>query len=127
MEYGYYHPTVGYWQTLSPPSEDLLNEYPEGTKNVPVKPGPGYEYNGSTWVAPSQAWLDDQEAAKVRQLRKRIMRTKVDPVVTNPLRWADLDTLQQDELKAYRQDLLDLTDQPGFPFEITWPTKPSWL
>jgi hypothetical protein len=25
---------------------------------------------------------------------------------------------------TYRQDLRDITDQPGFPWEITWPTAP---
>lgn len=26
---------------------------------------------------------------------------------------------------VYRQDLRDITDQPQFPFEIIWPTKPE--
>lgn len=28
------------------------------------------------------------------------------------------------EWQAYRQALRDITDQSGFPFNITWPTKP---
>lgn len=27
--------------------------------------------------------------------------------------------------EAYRQALRDITDQPGFPFEVTWPSKPE--
>jgi hypothetical protein len=29
------------------------------------------------------------------------------------------------EQTAYRQALRDITDQDGFPLDITWPTKPE--
>lgn len=29
------------------------------------------------------------------------------------------------EQAAYRQALRDITNQPGFPTDITWPTKPE--
>lgn len=51
MECGFFHPELGYWQTLTYPSEDILAAYPEGTVEVPIKPADGYVWNGSEWVA----------------------------------------------------------------------------
>lgn len=127
MEYGYYHPEAGYWQTITQPTQDTLDSYPEGTVNVPLKPGKGYEYNGTEWVAPSEEWLYEEEAAIVRAIRNKKLKHKVDPAVSNPLRWASMSTEEQDAVATYRQELLDITDQEGFPYDITWPTKPSFL
>ena len=49
----------------------------------------------------------------------------VDPVVTNPLRWAELTDAKQTEWTQYRTDLLNLPAQAGFPDNVTWPTKPE--
>jgi hypothetical protein len=37
---------------------------------------------------------------------------------------APLSTEQRAAWAVYRQQLRDLTDQPGFPWEITWPNQP---
>lgn len=125
MEKGFYHPNVGYWQTTSDPAQEILDSYPEGTVEVPVMPGPGYSYNGSEWVPPTQEWLDTQAAKFVRATRDTKLRREVDPVVTNPLRWADLSQEKQTEWSNYRKALLDITDQAGFPHEVVWPVKPT--
>jgi hypothetical protein len=51
--------------------------------------------------------------------------TQIDQV--NPVRYATLTTQQQAELQDYRQDLLDVPQQTGFPNAIEWPAKPTWL
>ena len=38
--------------------------------------------------------------------------------------WATSDRTMTAEQTAYRQALRDITDQAGFPANITWPTKP---
>ena len=38
--------------------------------------------------------------------------------------WALSDRTMTAEQTAYRQALRDITDQSGFPANITWPTKP---
>lgn len=38
--------------------------------------------------------------------------------------WALSDRTMTAEQAAYRQALRDITDQAGFPANITWPTKP---
>ena len=46
--------------------------------------------NFTAYVAPTQAELDSETAANVRAERDNILATVVDPMVSNPLRWADL-------------------------------------
>jgi hypothetical protein len=79
----------------------------------------------AAYVAPTQAELDAAAAAQVRAERNNILATVVDPIVSNPLRWADMTAEKQAEWSAYRTALLDITDQAGFPADITWPTKPE--
>lgn len=50
MEHGFYHPSIGYWQTISYPSDETLSSYPEGTTKVPLKPGAYYDWDGTKWV-----------------------------------------------------------------------------
>ena len=60
----------------------------------------------------------------MRQERDNILTTVVDPLVSNPLRWAGLSSDKQAEWATYRTALLDVPQQAGFPDTITWPTKP---
>jgi len=39
--------------------------------------------------------------------------------------WALSDRTMTAEQTAYRQALRDITEQEGFPFNITWPQEPS--
>jgi hypothetical protein len=126
MEKGFYHPTIGYWQTLSDPSEEYRSQYPEGTIEVPIKPGAGYEFDGTEWVAPSQEWLDNTAAEEARFIRDDKLSTEVDPIATNPLRWADLTPEKQQEWTDYRRDLLNISNQEGWPHNINWPEKPNY-
>lgn len=69
MEKGFYHPERGYWQTIGEPSADILASYPEGTIEVPLKPGEFYEWDGEEWVyvappPPSKQELAAYTAAK---------------------------------------------------------------
>lgn len=74
--------------------------------------------DGDTFTSPLPSGDD------LRAIRDRLLLEEVDPIVSNPLRWADLTTEQQNAWAAYRRALLDITDQAGFPHSVTWPTKP---
>lgn len=78
----------------------------------------------AVYVPPTQAELDADAAAQVRNQRDSILTTEVDPIVSNNLRWAEMTAEKQAEWSAYRTSLLDITDQAGFPTNIAWPTKP---
>tara|TARA_R110000796_G_C14380776_1_gene415214 strand:- start:45 stop:464 length:420 start_codon:yes stop_codon:yes gene_type:complete len=79
----------------------------------------------SAYVAPTQAELDAVAAANIRAERDNILSQIVDPMVSNPLRWADLSSDKQAEWSQYRTDLLGVPQQAGFPNNITWPAEPS--
>jgi len=81
--------------------------------------------NFTAYVAATQAELDATTAAQVRSERDNILATVVDPLVSNPLRWADLTADQQTAWSQYRTDLLAVPQQAGFPTTITWPQEPS--
>ena len=36
-----------------------------------------------------------------------------------------LSAAQKADWKTYRQELRDITNQPGYPWEVVWPTKPA--
>jgi len=67
---------------------------------------------------------DEQKAKDARTQRNMLLTTIVDPIVTNPLRWAELSTTEQQEWADYRTALLNVPQQVGFPNAITWPTRP---
>jgi hypothetical protein len=114
-----------YWETLSDPSDEIIAAYPVGTVEVTQRPSHLHTYEGGAWVAPSDAVYDEWKATEVRAERDRLLSTKVDPLVSNTLRWADLSSDKQNEWTVYRQALLDVPQQSGFPSTVTWPTKPE--
>jgi hypothetical protein len=80
--------------------------------------------NTAEYIPPTQAELDAVATENVRNQRNYLLTTEVDPIVSNPLRWADLSTEQQQAWATYRRDLLDIPNQSGFPYSIVWPEKP---
>jgi hypothetical protein len=82
---------------------------------------------GSDFVPFSQADEDARQAEQKRYQRDSKLTNEVDPVVSNPLRWADLSSEEQTEVAAYRTALLDVPQQPGFPSTVSWPTPPACL
>jgi hypothetical protein len=62
-------------------------------------------------------------AEMARNERNSLLRY-LDTILTNPLRWAAYSDEQKTVIAKYRQDLLDLPQQPNFPTEIAWPTSP---
>jgi hypothetical protein len=79
----------------------------------------------AAYVPPTQEELDAAAAEAVRAERDAKLASEVDPIVSNPLRWADLIAEKQAEWAAYRRALLDITAQAGFPHGVVWPTKPE--
>ena len=65
-------------------------------------------------------------AGVVRAKRDHILATVVDPLVSNPLRWADMTPETQQAWGDYRRALLDVPQQVGFPNAVDWPTQPPF-
>ena len=79
--------------------------------------------NVAPYVPPTQAELDAELSEQLRMDRDGLL-VELDAFVGNPLRWATLSTEQQNAWAVYRQALLDVPQQAGFPNNITWPTEP---
>lgn len=62
-------------------------------------------------------------AVEVRGERDRLLR-ELDVVVSNPLRYSEFSEEVKLELATYRQALLDVPQQEGFPDEVIWPANP---
>jgi hypothetical protein len=68
-------------------------------------------------VSENEAQALQQQGAQVRANRNQLLQqsdwTQVIDAKVNQIAWA-----------TYRQALRDITSQPGFPWEIIWPTQP---
>lgn len=112
------HPTYGWIPyTLDPSDTDTTVD------NDAVMSLIGTDF--TSYVAPTQADLDAGTALQIRSDRDYKLLTEVDPLVSNPLRWAELTSDKKTEWSQYRTDLLNLPQQSGFPNVITWPVKPN--
>ena len=103
----------------------LLTDYDEDqtVDNAAVTALIGTDFEA--YVPPTQAELDAEAAAEVRGQRDMLLQQEVDPIVSNPLRWGSLSDEQQLAFTVYRQNLLDIPEQEGFPHNVVWPTKPE--
>lgn len=116
MEHGYFQQDRGYWQTTNEPSQDIFAGYPAGTIEVPLRPVGDFKWDGSEWVEqpPDLDALAKSARAKRDRLLARSDWTQVADAPVDQQAWA-----------AYRQSLRDITQQAGFPNDVTWPTHPE--
>lgn len=70
-----------------------------------------------------QPALAVDRAALMRAERDRLLATNVDAI--NAVRWAAMSEPDRAAWTAYRQALLDVPQQAGFPLEVEWPVVPA--
>lgn len=87
---------------------------------MPDKPGENYAFDYA-----SKTWNPDLTLAESSALAKRNQLLADGPDRVNPMWWASMSAADQTAVTEYRQALLDITQQPGFPLEITWPDLPD--
>lgn len=88
--------------------------------NMPEKPGDNFYFDYVT-----KSWAPDYALAKSKAIAKRSKLLADGPDRINPMWWSSMSAADQDEVSAYRQALLDITNQFGFPMDIEWPEIPS--
>ena len=106
---------------------DNMPDWAADWQELPDGVSIGMVNNGGVWErpAPDQATLDAQAADAVRAERDHKLASEVDVIAGNALRWAALTAEQQQAWADYRQALLDVPQQEGFPHNVAWPTKPQ--
>lgn len=105
------------WPTNTPMFYGTCDDYADLTVPGVIKAMTPEEY------AHAQFMENDTKAAQVRQHRDYLLSTVVDSI--NPMRWEAMTLEQQDAWRTYRQELLDVPQQAGFPWAINWPTPPT--
>lgn len=119
------NPNGDYWETTTDPSDEIIAAYPVGTTEVTQRPSHLHAYSNGAWVAPSDAVYNEWKSIGVRAERDFLLASKIDKIVSNPLRWDDMSADKQAQWKLYRRALLDITAQAGFPNAVTWPVSPE--
>lgn len=106
--------------------EDFTNFFPykEGIELAPQHDGEiGWTWTENGWYNPNSGPSEQYLAECARQRRNKYLGMYVDSI--NIIRWESLTEQKKQELKDYRQELLDVPQQLGFPTNIDWPTPPE--
>jgi hypothetical protein len=79
-----------------------------------------------SWDITTETWNINTSisARNVRGIRDAKL-VAVDRV--NPFWYNSMSESERAQVEAYRLALLNVPEQAGFPVDITWPIKPSWL
>ena len=86
----------------------------------------GWLFDGNNFTNPTVEQESDiltPLAIEVRQKRDRLLEEYVDTL--NSIRWNAMSSQQQAAWQTYRQALLDVPQQEGFPRNVTWPEMPE--
>ena len=84
--------------------------------DMPPKPGEFYTFDYD-----SKQWVTDTTSADTaaRAQRNALL------LASDWTQLADIPAATKTLWEPYRQDLRDVTDQPGYPLNIVWPTPPQ--
>lgn len=92
--------------------------YIENGSPVAMPPKPNeysvFNYSTKSWVADINIATGDALAKRQKLLVRSDWTQMPDVQLQNKTEWA-----------TYRQELRDITDQPGYPFNVIWPTQPQ--
>jgi hypothetical protein len=103
------------------PEADYNYRYAE---TMPVLDGDEYrqEYTVTPLTDKEKADQTEFVGYRVKQRRDELL-TKSDVYVLID-RWLAYTEIERASWTAYRQTLRDISNQPGFPYVVNWPTKP---
>ena len=82
----------------------------------------GWIWNSSEWQTTTLTVTTERLIEKIRLKRDRLLRLEIDSM--NPIRWESMSQVEKNRWSVYRQALLDVPQQAGYPTTVTWPTKP---
>lgn len=120
-----YLKSIGYIEVepslIPTPPDDLIGKC-RVELDVPVLDKNGIPTRTYKFVPIEQTEIDFM-ASRNRAKRDKALKTLVDPI--NAVRWAAMTPEQQQAWIDYRDALLNITTQKGWPANIVWPTIPA--
>jgi len=111
---------------LAEPIIDTSKYYVQAGQLVimPDQPSPYYKFDYQT-----KTWQDVRtEAQKFQQASREILNQRkqlLDSTDWIVIKAMDTGTPIPTAWQTYRQELRDVTNQTGYPYQVTWPTKPT--
>jgi hypothetical protein len=79
--------------------------------------------DGEIFLGKTDAEKRAEKEDEVRRERRRELEATVDRI--SGIRWEAIPEGQKEAWREYRQALLDITEQEGYPFSVIWPTAPQ--
>lgn len=86
--------------------------------DMPPKPNGCWDFDFLT-----KQWVQNfkEQSDNILSMRSSLLyQSDWTQLPNNPLTFA-----KQEEWAIYRQELRDVTNQPGYPFDVIWPTQPE--
>lgn len=71
-----------------------------------------------------QIRTDVTECINVNLKRNYLLKTEVDPIISDPAQWDALTSDQQELWTKYNSDLRAIVGGATLPSSVKWPTKP---
>ena len=106
-------------------SQEGVLYYNNANIEVLPKPDKFYEFNPVTKQFEKNTQLEISILSdEIRDLRLYYLQ-ELDAIVQNPLRYAGFTDEYKTKLAEYRQLLLDIPQQSGFPLDVIFPTPPQ--
>ena len=92
-------------------SREVVENLPKITiTSIEETEEPVENIQGIYWVGEER--IKDAKKQMIRDIRNRLLEKEVDPIVSNPLRWADMSEEDQNDYLGYRLYLLNYTEKP---------------
>lgn len=108
-------------------SLDDFIPYKEGIELAPQHDGEiGWTWDvvNNNWIIPPEPEPSEEYLIEQARMRRNILLDHNVDRLNGP-RWEGLTEPQKELWRQYRLDLLNVPQQQGFPYNITWPTKPE--
>ena len=106
------------WVEITEEYQSVDELYFDGFKVQKVQPKPSpyhvFDSSSGSWVLESSALAEITRLQRYELLAKSDWTQLPDVPLATKEAWA-----------AYRQALRDITEQPGFPFDVVWPQPPG--
>lgn len=75
----------------------------------------------SVWSIDKEQWIEDTNILKSQIISKRNQLL----IASDWTQLPDVPQITKDMWTSYRQQLRDISNQPGFPEQVTWPQPPQ--